>query len=191
MATTTTLSHPHLQRLLADLEAVDEGARQLRADLSQEQLAWKPTPEAWSVLECFEHLIVTGELYHPRIRQGLGRARRTGADAPFRPRLFGRLFLRSLDPEATRKLKTFNAFKPARGTDDVAIIDRFLAQQDDFRALLHEADGVDLNSGVFSSPLTRLLRFTVGEGLTIVVVHQQRHLGQARRLTQLSAFPEG
>ena len=190
MPTTTTLSHPHLRQLLADVEAVSDAARQFREDFAPAQLAWKPTPEAWSVLECFEHLNVTGELYFPRIRQGLDRARRTDAAAPFRPTLFGRLFLRSLDPETRRKLKTFNAFKPAQGTNDVGIIDRFLAQQDDLRALLHEADGVNLNSGTFSSPLTRLVRFTVGEGLTVLVVHERRHLGQARRVTQLSAFPD-
>lgn len=191
MPTTTTISHPHLRQLLADAEAVSDAARQFREDFSPAQLAWKPTPDAWSVLECFEHLIVTGELYFPRIREGLRRARRTGAEAPFRPAFLGRLFLRSLDPETRRKLKTFDVFKPAQGTDDVGIIDRFLAQQDDLRALLQEADGVDLNSGTFASPVTRLVRFTVGEGLTVLVVHERRHLEQARRVTQLSAFPEG
>ena len=44
--------------------------------------------------------------------------------------------------------------------------------------LIEAARGKNLNRPRFGSPITALLRFSIGEGLELMVRHQQRHLLQ-------------
>ena len=93
-AATETVAHPHLRKLLADVTATTAEVEQLRADLSDEQLAWKPEPGVWNILECLEHLIIVDRLYLPKIQAALEQAKRDDGSAPFRPSWFGRTFIR-------------------------------------------------------------------------------------------------
>ncbi len=184
-----TVAHPHLRRLLNDLNTVTAETERLRATLSEAQCIWKPAPGVWNVLECFQHLIVTDELYYPRLRLAIEKAKREGGSAPFRPSLFGKTFIRYVSPESQRKIKTFRTFEPSPALTDLTVLQQFVDHQDALTALIRQADGINLNRGKFSSPASRLVRFSVGEGLTVLVVHQQRHLQQARRLAERPDFP--
>ena len=54
-------------RLAADLDANDQAAKKLVAELTEEQLNWQPAPGSWSVCQCLEHLRITNEAYLPPI----------------------------------------------------------------------------------------------------------------------------
>jgi uncharacterized damage-inducible protein DinB len=54
-------------RLAADLDANDQAAKKLVAELTEEQLNWQPAPGSWSVGQCLEHLSITNEAYLPPI----------------------------------------------------------------------------------------------------------------------------
>ncbi len=188
-ASIETVAHPHLRKLLDDLKTVTAETERLRATLSDAQCIWKPAPDVWNVLECFQHLIVTDERYYPRLRLAIEKAKRERGSAPFRPSFFGKTFIRYVSPESQRKIKTFRTFEPSPALTDVTVLQEFVDHQDELTALIRQADGIDLNRGKFASPASRLLRFSVGEGLTVLVVHQQRHLQQAQRLTEHPDFP--
>ena len=183
-----TLAHPHLRKLLADVAATTAAAQQVRAGLSDAQLAWKPEPGVWNVLECIQHLITVDGLYFPQIRTVLERAPHVEGSAPYRPSFFGRTFIRYVSPESKRKIKTFRVFEPPPTLTDVTVMARFVEHQDEFANLIRRSDGVDLNGNKFASPVSRFVRFSLGEGLTLLAAHQQRHLQQARRLTERSDF---
>ena len=187
--TISTLTHPHLEQLRADADAAIAEAHALRQTLTDEQLAWKPAPEVWSVLECLKHVNITNGLYLPRLRDGMARARPADAAVPFRPGLLGRFMIRTVSPENARKVKTFRTFKPLPGLMDVGVVERFVEIQEAMKEAIRDADGLDLNTGRFASPVSPLVRFTVGEGLTMLVRHALRHLGQARRVTEHPQFP--
>ena len=184
-----TVAHPHLQKLLADVTATTAEVEQLCADLSGEQLAWKPEPGVWNILECIQHLMIVDGLYFPQIQAALDTATRKDGDAPFRPSWFGRTFISYVSPDSTRKIKTLRLFKPPPAQTDVTIPAQFALQQKAFVHLIREADGAALNGNKFASPATRLIRLTLGEGLTMLATHQRRHLQQARRLTEHPDFP--
>ena len=188
-ASIETVVHPHLRTLLADVTTVTAETGRLRATLSDAQCIWKPEPGVWNVLECFHHLIVTDRLYGPRLRAAIEKATRDGGSTPFRPSFFGKTFIRYVSPGSKRKIKTLRLFEPPPALTDVTVLQQFIDHQDELTALIHQADGINLNRGKFSSPASRLVRFSVGEGLTVLVVHQQRHLQQAQRLTERSDFP--
>ena len=56
------------------------------------------------------------------------------------------------------------------------------------RQLISRASDYDVNHIRFKNPFIPFLRFTVGTGLEILSKHQSRHLLQAERVRQSSAF---
>ena len=185
------MNDPHLSGLLTDLDDLGTRTKQLFAEHTEAQLCWKPEPGVWSMVQCIEHLVITNGLYLPRLQSAVERLRREERKTrgPYRPSWFARWFIDQLRPETTRKVKTLQLFRPDETEQDPAVLDRFLEQQDRLRDLLREADGYDLNGPRFSSPATRLVRFTPGEGLTMLIVHEQRHVRQAERLAGNPSFP--
>ena len=184
-----TLRHAHLRLLLADAEATRAEAERLRDTLSATQRTWKPEPGVWSVADCFEHVRKVDKAYARKLDEAIGGAGSGAAD--FKPSLFGRGFIHFVSPASTFKLKAPKGIRPAPDTAsaDADALDRFLDQQAAVLDLIRRADGQNLNGGRFGSPLASVVRLSVGEGLTLIVRHEQRHLGQAQRLTERADFP--
>lgn len=55
--------------------------------------------------------------------------------------------------------------------------------------MLAEADGLDVTAAKISSPMSRLIRYHVGDAFTITAVHLPRHLDQAERVKAEPGFP--
>lgn len=180
-------AHPHLQALLADAEAVRDEAQRLRDTLSPRQLTWRPEPDTWSVADCFEHLRKMDKAYLRVLPEALARAEPGGTE-PYKPSLFARGFIQSVSPNPRFKLRAPRAVRP-RAEAGADALDRFLDQQEALLELIRRADGRNLNTGRFASPLSSFVRFSLGEGLTALVRHQQRHTQQAQRLTERPDFP--
>lgn len=171
--------------------SVRDRARERFGPLTSEQLGWAPDAKSWSVGECLEHLIITGEGYLPRFEEAIERARALGEPrSGFKPRWFARFFHRFVDPDGTAKVKAPGAFQPKTATYDTRIVAWFSLQQEELEQIIQSAHGVDLNRVKFASPVTRLIRFSLGEGLWIVSSHLERHLRQAIRVTEAEGFPK-
>lgn len=184
------LSDPHLEGLLREAEGVHPETEQIVSGLSAPQLLWRPSPDAWSIAECFDHLVVTGEQYYPRVRRAIEETRRRGLTrrGPFQASWFGRKFVESAGPKIRFRIKAFKVFRPA--PQPPADSHRaFLEQQATLIDLIHQADGLDLSAMRVPSPVSRLLTLRLGEALTMLVVHEYRHLGQAARVKQAPGFP--
>ena len=182
----------YLDGLYRDIEEVLHASEALFASLTPQQLTWKPGRKKWSIFECFDHLLTTNELYMERLREALERGRVTSAEAisPFKPSLFGRWFIDALRPESKFRTKTFRIFKPQSAKGDLKVTTGFLEQQKALLRLVKQADQCDLNHVKLSSPANRLIKFSIGEALTLTVVHNQRHLLQAQNIQLLAGFPE-
>ncbi len=187
----TSLSSPHLGQWYADAEYVTDAAQALLRGLSPGQLTWKPAPKEWSIAECFDHLVVVNNLYYPRIEAAIANAReqRLSENKIFRPSLFGRLFINSMRPNAPIKARTFKIFEPSAAADE-AIQHTFIDQQATLLGLIQQADGLDLNTAKVFSPLTNFIKFSLGEALWLLVVHEQNHLQQAQNVRASSDFPQ-
>jgi hypothetical protein len=57
------MTSPAVHQLADDADA-------LVATLSDEQFAWQPAPNAWSIAQCIDHLNVTARLYLPLLDEG-------------------------------------------------------------------------------------------------------------------------
>jgi hypothetical protein len=183
------LSNPSLADLRTDAALVSAEFQALARGLSEEQLRWSPQPSEWSVAQCLEHLVLTSAVYRPRLLAALhvnGDARRD--EQPVRPGVFGGWLIALAGPGAKHRLPCPRAIAPSPHPEDGAL-NRFVACQGQWIALIEGADGLDLNHITVESPVSRLLTLSLGEALALVTGHGRRHLEQARRIRGHASFP--
>lgn len=182
-----SITHPHLIELARFVNEAAGLATRLREELSPSQLRWRSEPDVWSIADCFDHLISTGYLYYPRLEDAIEVASDEGVGTDYEPSVLSKMFIWTVSPDAGIKVTAFQPFEPKHGGEDVKIMDMFVEQQAELIDLLRAADGVNLNTGKFTTP--GLVRLTVGEGLTMVVQHQRRHVLQIENVLDHDAFP--
>jgi hypothetical protein len=176
-------------RLVSELNAADKRATALAKTLTPLQLNWTPSPGAWSVGQCLEHLRVTNEVYLEPISNSLV-DRRVDVVQEITPGWFGGWFIRNfIEPSSkTRRARAPKKIRPGAQIDP-SILDRFISSNHRVRDLVHRARNYDVNRIRFKNPFISVIRFTVGTGLEIISKHQSRHLLQAERIRASPEFP--
>lgn len=158
--------------------------------LTSAQLNWKPSAERWSVAQCFDHLLASNNGYFPIIDSVLAGQKQTfWQSMPVLPGVMGRLLIKSLDPVKGRKLKAPKNFQPAQSDISSSVIDDFVAQQSKIVEKMKATEPLDLERIIISSPVTSVVTYSLMDAYRVIVVHEARHLQQARRVTEESGFP--
>jgi hypothetical protein len=168
------------------LDAAEQDAQALTANLSEEMGVWRSAAGSWNVAECLDHLATANRVYlramQPAAERAVqdGRRRRRAA----RPGLIGGWFIRTLEPPVNprfrgRAPKVIQP-RPSPGLRDA--LNEFLASQDDVRAFLRKYADIDLAGVRFANPLVRGVRFSLATGLHVIAAHERRHLWQAWRV---------
>jgi hypothetical protein len=83
-----------------------------------------------------------------------------------------------------RKLKAPKIFQPASSRIDGAIVQRFLDQQEPLIRYMKATAGLDLAKIIITSPVSRLVTYSLLDAYRILVTHERRHLLQARRVVE-------
>ncbi|MBF9223902.1 DinB family protein [Hymenobacter ruricola] len=180
----------------AFLAGLDCAVRQLLATVQTEleplglaQLNQQPAPNAWSVLECLEHLNRYSRYYNPQ----MARAVATPAGRPtaeVRHSWLGRKFIAMMAPGNTQKAKTLQRMNPGGiRLDGGAVLSEFYTHQHRLLELLAQAGAADLNRKAVPVEFLKLLKMRVGEAFEFVIVHQQRHVQQALRAKEAAQAP--
>lgn len=181
-----------LQTIVTETDKVGEDARRLTSGLTEAQMNWKPAPDSWSIAQCLEHLAVSGEKFGPYMTNAIARGReknRVSGPVPYRPSRLGGWLIKQLLPEATRRVPAPRIFRPSDAPAISGTADHFERQQRELLSFVHQARGVDYNKTRLRSPVTALMRYSLADAFVISVVHAQRHLAQARRVSQAPEFP--
>jgi len=180
-----------LGKLINDARTIAADARASFGKLSTEQLNWKPSAERWSVAQCFDHLVTSNKGYFPIIESvRSGKKQNTFLERlPVLPGLAGKLLIKSLDPASTRKLKAPKKFAPAQSNVSQSIIDDFVAQQDKIIEGMNATSHLDLEKIVITSPAVSFVTYSLMDAYRVIVVHEKRHLQQAKRVAEDPAFP--
>ena len=180
-----------LERYRRQFDAIEADAREILEGLADAQLAWHATPSEWSIADCLDHLIVTGRHSLAGIAEAAadGRARGLLSQGPYRYRLFDRWFVWLMEPPAKLKFPAPRAYRPSSVRPGRLLVAEFIELQDDLRKSLQLADGLDLARIRVRNPVTRWIRFSLGQELAFTAAHERRHLWQIRRIKGLSQFP--
>ena len=180
-----------LSNLIAAADNIAAEAQQTFGDLTAQQLNWKPNAESWSIGQCFDHLMTANESYFPIIEQIIkGEKPRTFWESlPVLPTFFGWMLIKYLSPESTKKLKAPDVFKPSSSDIDPNIINNFVRQQNQLTFLMRQTAELDLRHTKITSPAVRFVTYSLMDCYAILVVHEKRHLQQARRVLNTEGFP--
>ena len=179
--------------LPAVIDAANNVANEARSTfghLTPSQLNWKPSAERWSVAQCFDHLLTSNKGYLPIIDNVLAGYKQTfWQSMPVLPGLMGKLLVKSMDPASTRKVKAPKRFQPAQSEISASVINDFVAQQKQIVDKMKSTEHLDLEKIVITSPVAGVVVYSLMDAYRLIVVHEQRHFQQAKRVTEEPGFP--
>lgn len=179
-----------MNEIISELEKISEDTRKTFGKLSAEQINWKPSAESWSVGQCFEHLIVTNELYFPNIQKVIDGNHRNNffSKIPFSTDLIAVLMKNSLKPEQKRKMKTFKIFEPAVSNISEKIVEDFAENNQKLIEMIEACKDFDIHKIKIAEPLSVALNLRLKDAFEILILHEKRHFQQAERVMELGDF---
>lgn len=182
---------PEIDEFRKAFEQLAAEADALAAPLSDEQLAWEPAPDSWSVAQCLDHLNVTARMYLPVLDEGIADAIRRGLynAGPYPYNWLGRLHVYLVQPTTRFRGKAAKQFQPAPRRPRHEVMAAFRAYQVQYVDRLRQANGLDLARARVASPIVGWLRIPLGSSFAMMIAHECRHLAQARRVIQMPGFP--
>jgi hypothetical protein len=185
-----------LNSLIEDCNSINKILKDRIYTLTENQLNWKPSNEKWSVLECLEHIILSGQYYIDQInKKFLSKIPKSDpVDLDFKPGVIGNYSVNAMKPgpsgEITGKMKTFKRMEPGRSNlDQKQILSDFEKYQADLIKIVGESKYYNLNQIRIRSSIGNLIRFKLGDALRFVVAHNQRHIQQAINVMKSGGFP--
>ncbi len=182
---------PALDEFRSQFEHISADADALVAPLSDEQFAWQPAPDVWSVSQCLDHLNATARQYLPAMDEGVAEAIRRGlyGAGPYSYNWVGRLMVYLNQPPPRLRASAPKAFQPEPGRSRHNVMAAFRAYQVQYVDRLHQANGLDLARARIASPVVRWVRMPLGSAFAMTLAHERRHLAQARRVLSAEGFP--
>jgi hypothetical protein len=181
-----------IEQWTAEAAVIAQEVRNTFGHLHVDQLNWKPEPAKWSVGQCIDHLITTNTTYFPILNSIITRTKRTTfwEMVPYLPTFFGKALIKSFQPEAQNKLQSPKVFKPSTSTIRASIIEDFANHQQELIEWIEKTENVDHRKVIITSPASPLVIYSLGDAFTIMLVHERRHIEQAKRVMQQEHFPQ-
>lgn len=180
-----------LEEYRRQTEAIKIDAEKLLSGLSDADFNWTPQPGRWSIAECIDHLNTTGRQFLPVLDRMIeeGRARKLFAKGPFKHGFLGNWVVRSSEPPPKIKFKAPKLFRstPAQALAEVG--PAFMELQEQLLKRIEEANGLNLSRIKAPSPVTKLLKISLGQWLAMILAHERRHLWQAWQVKNDARFP--
>jgi hypothetical protein len=175
-----------LDQYQQQIENIKTEARELTQGLSESQFNWRPGPGEWSIEECLSHLTMVGQWELRAIEEAVERGRSSGVTAtgPFSYGPIERFIIDMTRPPVRTKLPALKQFVPLHGQPVTAIMPTFLHVQSMFQLQMQRAEGLDLARVKVATPISRLLRLSLGATFAQAAAHERRHLEQARRVRE-------
>jgi|SRR5215216_1001889 len=179
-----------LSSLMTAANDVADEARTTFGHLTPTQLNWKPSAERWSVAQCFDHLLTINKAYFPVIDGVLaGKKRTLWESIPVLPGLMGKMLIKAVEPTSTRKFKARKNFEAAQSDIRGSIIKDFVDHQAEVVAKMKATQHLDVENIVITSPVAAVMTYSLMDAYRVIVVHEQRHFQQAKRVTEEPGFP--
>ena len=178
--------HAHREKLLEANRAVIARIRDAVSGTPEAELGRRPHNEGWSIGEVLEHLIVSADSYLERLRTIIAQRGQTSLDANrmWKPSLMGGLLVHSF--RSPRKMRAPKIYKPATAPRP-RVLEEFLLRQEEAGRLIAQSADMDWHDVRFVSPVTSLIRMNLGDALTVLVAHAERHAEQIERVRAANA----
>ena len=187
-----TIESPLLRSAATTHEQAIEDLSRITDGLTDTQANWKPTPEAWSVAQCIDHLDRSLGTYLDRMAPAIERARRegkTGREPYGRGTLAGRMLIGFLS-KPSKKAPAPRVFQPGASQLEISeVAGAFREKATELVDLAAQADGLPLGRIRIATPISRLVRLSLAQAFEVHILHTPRHLAQAQRVMEHESFP--
>ena len=157
-------------------------AQQRFRPLPADVLNRRPGVGRWSVGQCLEHLNIVGGHVLPEIRRRLLQARAGGSQPAAVVKsgfVGGRLVAAQRVPASRRAYESPARYAPTGTRLPRTVAEVFSRQLDELLSLVLLARQVNANAVRIPNPIVPLLYLRLTDQLELLVVHIQRHIGQA------------
>lgn len=178
--------------LIVEAKTIVENSKVTFGRLSAEQINWKPNVKSWSIGQCFEHLIITNELYFPNIQAVIDGTHQNNffSKIPFSTDVIAALMKNTLKPEQKRKMKTFKIFEPTASNVSEKIFEDFAENQTKLIEMIEAVKDSDIHKIKIAEPLHQALNLRLFDAFEILVLHEKRHFLQAENVLKMEGFPK-
>ncbi|HJY22995.1 MAG TPA: DinB family protein [Hanamia sp.] len=170
------------EKWTSKIDSLTENFIELFHQLSEEQLNQKPNESTWSIAQNMEHLIRVNESYFPiieSIHDGNYKIPFTGK-VGFMVNFFGKMILKSVQPDRKKKTKTFSIWEPDENKTITHILSKFYAHQLELKQTIINSRHLLEKGTVISSPANKYIVYKLATAFDIIVAHEERHLEQAK-----------
>lgn len=155
--------------------------------VSPEKLNKKPNANEWSIAQNIEHLILINQTYFNVFEELKSRTLKL----PFYGRIrfissfFGDLILKAVEPERSKKTKTFSIWEPVESQISNDILKTFSKSQHDFKNHLNVLAKEIENESIIHTPVSRSIPLPLTSAIEIIITHEMRHFYQATATLEL------
>jgi hypothetical protein len=172
-----------LQEIVDGFESALGRIHRLAGSSTAEEWRRRPQSGGWSAAECIAHLNITSEAFLPLLRKGIEEADVAPSQGTRRYRrdLVGWVLGLALKPGGRIRSATAPSFIPQNAAEREVLVPEFERLQFEQIECVKSADGRMIDRVKIGSPFDPRLRYTVFSALTILPIHQHRHLLQAER----------
>ena len=175
---------PELREYDRQFSAIRRDAELLLDGLTERELVWHAERGTWSIVECLNHLAVSGNQSLSNIRSAIVDARSKGllGAGPFRHSFHGNVLIRLMDAPPVIRFKVPKAYRPLPDVSVAEVLTAFFLCQDELARVLRDANGLDLARVKVANPVSNWFRLSLGQEFALTAAHERRHLWQALRV---------
>ncbi|TBX66998.1 DinB family protein [Flavobacterium silvisoli] len=157
--------------------------------LEEHQLRQKTHPEAWSVLECIDHLNRYYTFYLPALKKAIQTAQTKAGNSSFKTGILGQFFVKLMEPKAgkIKKMKALAQMNPVNSNVQPEVLQQFITHQEELLSLLETSRNLNLNAVQVPTAMSKWVTISLGDTFRFIVVHNERHLLQAQNCLKITA----
>ncbi|KAB2847087.1 MAG: DinB family protein [Melioribacteraceae bacterium] len=181
------LQNKYLLNLEKQFEDLKTSVKNLTEDLSEEKFNTKPAPDSWSVAECISHLNATWNPYKKLLDEAIANNQNSSVKNPddFKPRFIMKKFTEMMEPPYKFKMKTFAQFVSSEKLSKQGTINKFNDTIEQAAKYIHACENVDIKKTIIVSPVSKVIKYQLGELFPFLAAHARRHIWQAENVKKI------
>jgi len=151
---------------------------------SKEQMDFRSAPGEWSANECLQHIIVFNELYMAQFKEVIAGTYKNPFFTLF-SRSVGRTLVEGATP-GSEPSKTYGLYEPANfELETSSVAQAFNLHLQQLSQVIGQLKSISIRKIKLRSPSSEKLKFSLEDGLKLIVMHTERHMIQAMQQLEI------
>ncbi|MBU2490983.1 MAG: DinB family protein [Bacteroidetes bacterium] len=177
----------YLKNLAEQFEELGKSLNKITEGLTEEQFNTKPSETSWSVGNCISHLNATWDQYNYLISEAVLKNQNPSINNPdlYKPRYLMKMFTNMMEPPYKFKMKTFAQFVSNEKLSKQETINKFNAGIEEAVKFIHASENVDIKKTIIVSPVSKFMKYQLGELFPFLAAHARRHIWQAENVKKI------